>query len=475
MTTRQSAVAELHPRSLRALSDSLTRLVAGRLWLKVLLGMALGIAVGVLLGPSTGWVEPQLAATLGNWLALPGQLFLVLIQMIVVPLVFASIIRGLAATENIEQLRRLGLSVVLFFVLTTTASIIIGIQLAQFVKPGEYIDSAVIRASLGALPVPEQSTGAEAPSFGDLPEKLLGLLPNNPLSSMVESQMLQVVIFAVIFGIALLMTAPERARPLLDFLGSLQEVCMTVVRVAMRLAPIAVFGLMAQLAAKIGLEALLGMAVYVLTVLGGLVILLIAYALLVFAISGRRPLAFLGQTKELLLLAFSTSSSAAVMPLSIKTAEDKLGIRPSIAQFVVPVGATINMNGTALYQGVATIFLAQVFGIDISAGGLALLVVVAVGASIGSPATPGVGIVILAMVLGTVGIPPAGIALLMGVDRILDMSRTAVNVAGDMLACVVMDRWVGGERSAQEEQAAAVALEQRRVTTGRDVIVNGAD
>ena len=461
MAAANSTPVTRSPRSLKALSDSLNRLVAGRLWLKVLIGMALGIAVGILLGPSIGWVRPPLAATLSDWLALPGQLFLALIQMIVVPLVFASIVRGLAASEDVAQLRRLGFAVVTFFVVTTTVSIVIGIQLAQLVRPGEYIDSATVRASLGTVPAPPQGGTAAAPSFGDLPDKLLGLLPSNPLSSMVESQMLQVVIFAAIFGVALLMTAPERARPLLDFLGSLQEVCMTVVRVAMRLAPIAVFGLMAQLAAKIGLEALLGMAVYVLTVLAGLAILLIVFMLLVFAISGRRPLDFLSQTRELLLLAFSTSSSAAVMPLSIKTAEDRLGVRPSVAQFVIPVGATINMNGTALYQGVATIFLAQVFGIDISTGSLALLVVVAVGASIGSPATPGVGIVILAMVLNTVGIPPAGIALLMGVDRILDMSRTAVNVAGDMLACVAMDRWIGGEQTAEPAPGATPAAQQR--------------
>lgn len=471
MPPEPHALESIHPRSLRSLSDTLVRLVATRLWLKVLLGMFAGICVGVLIGPSVGWVEPRLAATLGNWLALPGQLFLLLIQMIVVPLVFASIIRGLAATENVEQLRRLGLSVVVFFVLSTTAAIVVGIQLAQLVRPGDYIDSELIRASLGGATAVVDTAKPVAPELGDLPAKVLGLLPANPLSSMVEAQMLQVVIFAIIFGIALLMTTPERARPLLDFLGSLQEVCMTVVRGAMVLAPIAVFGLMAQLAAKIGLEALLGMGVYVLTVLAGLLIMLIAYTILAYMISGRKPLDFLKQIRELLLLAFSTSSSAAVMPLSIKTAEDKLGIRPSIAQFVIPIGATINMNGTALYQGVATIFLAQVFGIDINAGGLVLLVVVAVGASIGSPATPGVGIVILAMVLSTVGIPPSGIALLMGVDRILDMSRTAVNVAGDMLACIAMDRWVGGEHTAAEEQSRAEKIQQRREDANADVVI----
>jgi Na+/H+-dicarboxylate symporter len=461
----------VYPRSLRHLSGQLSRLVAGRLWAKVLIGMGAGIATGVVMGPTAGLMRPALAAVIGNWLALPGQLFLLLVQMIVVPLVFASIIRGLAATENPDQLKRLGLTVVGFFLVTTTIAILVGVTLAGWIRPGDYIDSDLIKATLGSAP--QVAAPAAAPRLEDIPQKIVGLLPSNPLSSMVESQMLQVVIFAIIFGIALLMTRPERARPLLDFLGSLQEVCMTVVRGAMWLAPVAVFGLMAQLASKIGLEALLGMAVYVATVLLGLGVMLCLYLGIVFVTAGRTPASFLGGTRDLLLLAFSTSSSAAVMPLSIKTAEDRLEVRPSIAQFVIPIGATINMNGTALYQGVATIFLAQVYGIDISTAGIALLVVVAVGASIGSPATPGVGIVILAMVLSSVGVPPSGIALLMGVDRILDMSRTAVNVAGDLVACVAMNRWVASDTTIEEARRQEDALERQRASSGEDVIVLG--
>lgn len=283
--------------------------------------------------------------------------------------------------------------------------------------------------------------------------------------------MLEVVIFSVIFGFALLLTPVARTKPLFDFLGALQEVCMTIVKGAMLLAPLAVFGLMAQLVSRIGFEALLGMSIYVMTVLLGLLIMFVLYMLLILLVTKSSPFSFISKLKELLLLAFSTSSSAAVMPLSIKTAEDKLNVRPSIAEFVIPIGATINMNGTALYQGVATIFLAQVYGVDLSTGSLVLLVVVAVGASIGSPATPGVGIVILSMVLGTVGIPASGIALLMGVDRILDMCRTAVNVAGDMVACVVMDKWVGGENSHEEEKHQQLELQKQRNESGEDLMI----
>jgi Na+/H+-dicarboxylate symporter len=461
----------LHPRSLKHLSSHLQRLVAGRLWMKVLIGMLLGIITGILLGPSADLVTRPAAITVGNWLALPGQLFLVLIQMIVVPLVFASIIRGLAAAEDIEQLRRLGFWVVGFFVVTTAVAIIIGVNLALFIKPGNYIDNQMLYAALGDKIAVEEQAPAGIGTLADIPERVVGLLPTNPLNSMVESQMLQVVIFAVIFGIALLMTAPERSRPLLDFLGALQEVCMTIVRGAMWLAPVAVFGLIAQLTSKIGLDAMLGMAIYMFTVLGGLAILLAFYLLLLVITATYKPVEFLRRIRDVMLLAFSTSSSAAVMPLSIKTAEESLGVRPSIAQFIVPVGATINMNGTALYQGVAAIFLAQVFGIDISPSGMVVLVVVAVGASIGSPATPGVGIVILSMILNSVGIPPAGIVLIMGVDRILDMCRTAVNVTGDLVACVIMDHWLQGSKSYEEQVEEEDTLEKERVEKDMDVII----
>ncbi len=473
MTTLERAaqpIEQLHPRSLKYLSDYLQGMVKGRLWLQVLIAMLVGLLTGILLGPTVGWVAPATAATISSWLALPGQLFLALIQMIVIPLVFASIIRGLAASEDLDQLRRTGLRVVLYFIATTALAIVIGLILALIIEPGRFVDSAAIRATIGTAAAPE-GTGPAAPVFAELPQKLLTLLPSNPLSSMVDNDMLRVVIFAIVVGIALVMMAPTQSRPLLDLLGSLQEVCMTVVRWAMLLAPLAVFGLLAQLTAKIGLDALLGMAVYVATVLLGLLLLLGVYLLIVTLAARRNPLNFLRSVREVLLLAFSTSSSAAVMPLSIKTAEEKLGVRPSISQFVIPLGATINMNGTALYQGVAAIFLAQVYGIDIGIGGLALIVITAVGASIGTPATPGVGIVILAMVLGTVGVPPAGIALIMGVDRILDMSRTALNVSGDLVASLLMDRWVGGSKTAEAELAAEAKREKLRSRTGADVVV----
>ncbi len=444
----------IEPAPLKQLSSQLSALVAGRLWLKVLIGMFLGLLVGALIGPSAGLVALETGASVGNWLALPGMLFLAAVQMVVIPLVFASIILGLASSEDVEQLRKLGLVVVLFFVVTTAVAAALGLWITDLLQPGQGLSEQLIPpAAVTAAPPP-----LTPPGISEIPETLIRLLPGNPLGSMVEGEMLQVVIFAVIVGIALVALSPEQSKPMLDLLTTLQQVCMMVVRWAMLLAPVAVFGLMARLTSQIGLEALSGLAFYAGTVLLGLMALLLLYLVLIRFAGQQSPGSFLRATRELLLLAFSTSSSAAVMPLSIKTAEEKLGVRRSVAQFVIPLGATINMNGTALYQGAATVFLAQVYGVDLGMSSLALVVVIAVGASIGSPATPGVGIVILAMVLTTVGIPAEGVALLMGVDRILDMSRSSINVAGDLVACKLMDRWIGGT-AATDAHADAAALD----------------
>jgi len=459
----------VHPRSLKHLSSHLYELIKGRLWLKVMIGLAAGIGTGLIIGSPVNLVDEKTASIIGNWVALPGQIFLTLIQMIVVPLVFASVIRGLSASEDMDQLKKLGSRLVVYFICTTAIAITIGLFTASIIKPGNYVDTSTLTIAAEAKPVDD---GQEKPSdSSSIPELIVEILPENPLVSMVEKEMLQVVLFAVILGLALIAMDPEKSTLLLDLLGALQEICMTVVRWAMVLAPFAVFGLMARITIKIGLDALLGMAAYVGTVLLGLFILLLFYMLLVALLGKKNPFDFLKKIREVQLLAFSTSSSAAVMPLSMKTAEEKLKVRPSIAQFLIPFGATINMDGTALYQGAATAFLAQVYGVDLGMTALLLIVVTAVGASIGTPATPGVGIVILATVLRSAGIPASGVALIIGVDRILDMSRTTLNVTGDLTACVVMDRIVGGKRTALEAQEEEAERERRRQETREDVVI----
>lgn len=456
----KSPLQVIRPKSMKSYARHLHNLVVNKLWIQILVALVLGVSLGILLSSSTGFVEQSTAQVIGDWIAIPGELFLGVIQMIVVPLVFTSVITGLAASEDMSQLKSVGLRVVGFFVITTTIAIIIGILLTSAIQPGTYIDSTAQNLTMDETVVSDETQGAQTPSASQLPSFITNIIPNNPLSSMVEKEMLQVVLFAVVIGIALISLSPEQSQPLLKLLSSIQEVTMIIVKWAMLLAPFAVFGLITRTTIQMGVEVLLGMAVYVGTVIGGLLILLSVYLLITWFVSKQSPFQFLAAVREVLLLAFSTSSSAAVMPLSIETAENKLNVKSSISQFVVPLGATINMTGTALYQGAATIFLAQVFDVQLSLSAIMLIILTTVGASIGSPATPGVGIVILAMVLNSVGIPTAGIALILGVDRILDMCRTAVNVAGDLTACVTMQRY----DDRKKEQRAGLGSEATTTT-----------
>ncbi|MFO7674817.1 MAG: dicarboxylate/amino acid:cation symporter [bacterium] len=433
------------------LTAHLWGLVRSRLWVKIVIGMVLGLVTGLIIGPGVGIVPPGIARVVGAWLALPGQLFLALIQMIVIPLVFASIIIGIAGNEDLEQLKRVGPRIVAYFLVTTTLAIALGIGMATIIRPGRMIDGTqLLDSTVETVEVDTDEELGEV-GIGDIPGRIVGVLPQNPLKAMTSGQMLQVVLFALIFGVALAALPANRSRFLMLPLTTLQDVCIRVVKWAMLIAPLAVFGLLANVTAQLGFDVLAGLGVYIVTVLLGLLLLVGLYMLILVFVSRYSPRKFLRSVREVQLLAFSTASSAAVMPLSMETAEEKLGVPASVARFIVPLGATINMDGTALYQGAATVFLAQVFNVNISPLQLILVVVTVVGASIGTPATPGVGIIILATVLSGVGIPPEGVALIIGVDRILDMCRTAVNVTGDLTACTVMARWSTGRTGAEEK------------------------
>jgi len=427
---------------LNRLVDSLGILVRTKLWAQIIVGMVLGVAIGLILAPSgAAIVSEHLAYMVAGWLVVPGHIFLALIQMIVLPLVISSIILGIASSGDHAYLRKVGLRIAPYFVATTTVAVAIGIFLALTIKPGNFIDSSLVEQAMTTDARPPQTVTVEIQET-TIPEKIVALIPSNPISAALDKSMLQIVVLAIFLGVALVSISARHARPLLELAGSVQEVSMRVVSWAMVLAPLAVFGLLADITIKIGLDALLGMGVYVGTVLLGLLCLLAFYLLIVAVVGRRSPWKFLSDIRDAQLLAFSTSSSAAVMPLSMETAQEKLGVKPAIARFIIPLGATVNMDGTALYQVVAAVFLTQVYGVELTFGKLILLTATTVGASIGSPSTPGVGIVILATILEGIGVPASGIALIIGVDRILDMSRTAVNVSGDLTACVVMDRWL---------------------------------
>ncbi len=422
--------------SLKGLAKQLDTLISGRLWLKVIIALVLGVFAGILLGPDMALLSAGTVKTITAWLALPGQVFLAIIQMIVVPLVVASIVRGLAANNNPQAMKKSGTIAIIFIVASTAIAASIGILLALQIQPGSFVDAGALVDP--ATVVATETVAKGFPEASELPNKVSALIPKNPLASMASGEMLQVILFAAVLGAAMLAIPASQSKPLFDLLGALQEVSLRIVSWAMLLAPYAVFGLITRLVANLGLEVLGGMAVYVLTVLLGLLCVAALY-FLVAKITVRKSLwEFFSSVRELLLLAFSTSSSAAVMPITLKVTEDSLKVKPEVARFLVPLGATINMTGTALYQGVATVFLAQVFNVDLSLSNYVFVVTMAVAASIGSPATPGAGIIILSMVLEGVGIPAAGVALILGVDRILDMCRTSVNVLGDVVACTTV-------------------------------------
>jgi Na+/H+-dicarboxylate symporter len=356
--------------------------------------------------------------------------------MIVVPLVVASIVRGLAANNNPAAMKKNGLLALLFIVISTAVAATVGIVLALGIQPGNFVDASSL-ADAGASPL-TSSIAKGFPAIAEIPGKVSALIPKNPLASMASGEMLQVILFSAVLGAALLSIPAQQSKPLFDLLGALQEVSLRIVSWAMLLAPFAVYGLITKLVANLGVEVLTGMAIYVVTVLLGLLIVAALYFIVGLLTQAQRTKELFISVRELLLLAFSTSSSAAVMPITLQVVEDKLKVKPEIARFLVPLGATINMTGTALYQGVATVFLAQVFQVELSVSSYLFIVTMAVAASIGSPATPGAGIIILSMVLEGVGIPAAGIALILGMDRILDMCRTSVNVLGDVVACTTV-------------------------------------
>jgi Na+/H+-dicarboxylate symporter len=432
-------------RSLLQLGDHLNRLVEKRLWLQVIIAMFLGVGFGVLIGPTTGILSEETSEVIAGWVALPGRLFLTAIQFVIVPLIVASVIRGIAAGDETENLGKLGLYTMVFFAVSTVIAVIIGLGVATLIKPGTFIDSEVIR-QVADVNHAVDVVGGSMPGLKELPETVLGLFPKDPLTTFVSGNMLQTVISAMIIALALVAMPIKERKPLLDLLASVQSVCMVIVGWVLRFVPIAVFGLLANISARVGVATLIATGIYVVTVLAGLLMLLLIYIAVIAIFAKYSPGQFLKNSREVLLLALSTSSSAAVMPLTLSTTENSFKVRSGISRFVIPLGTTVNMAGTALYQGVATLFLAQVFQVDIGLSGMIMIVVMATGASIGSPGTPGVGIVILATILESVGIPAAGIVLIMGVDRILDMCRTSVNVTGDMAAALTLNALIPEEK-----------------------------
>ncbi len=411
-----------------------------QMWKKVLLGLVAGLVVGVLLGPDLDLIPRHIATTLGEWMALPGNLFLTLVRFIVIPLVLASITVGIAGGNDAAAVRKIGGTVVLYFLMTTTFSVSVAIFLTKYINPGSYVDQSIVSQAVDKV---GEFGNAAMITSSSIPQTIIAILPTNPMASMAQGQMLQIVIASIIFGLALLMIPKKESDPLVDLLTSVQSASMAIVSWVMKIVPLAVFGLLANAAITFGISAITGISVYVLTFLGVLLALLAFYSVILVTVSKRSPLTFFRQIREPFIIAFSTSSSSATMPVTLRTATEKVGVNPTVASMVVPLGATVNMDGTAAYQAVVVVFLAQVFGIDLSFAQLATLLAITIGASIGTPGMPGGAIAILAAILLDFGIPIEGIALILAVDRILDMCRTAVNVTGDIVTTTVVERFSG--------------------------------
>lgn len=429
--------------------DNIIQTLKGHLWARVLLGLFLGVVFGIVFGPDLALLERELSLSLSNWFAFPGYIFLAVIKMVVIPLIFSSIVCGIAAGDSVDIVKKLGLGVVVYFVLTTTVAVIIGMGLAHLLAPGQFLDSSFLELAKEASPT---TVNQALVDNTNIPKRLAGIIPTNPLGSMASGEMLQVVIFAAAMGIALIVMPKATGDSFLKLTISVQEICMTIVNWVLKIAPYAVFGLIAQVLIKMGLGALSGMLYYMMTVILGLLGVLVMYLLLITFIGKRHPLEFLKQIRNAQLIAFSTSSSSATMPVTLKVAEEEVKTNPTVSRFIVPLGTTINMDGTALYQAIATVFLAQVFAIDLTLADMLLVLITAIAASIGTPGTPGVGIVVLATILTAVGVPVEGIAIIIGVDRLLDMCRTTINVTGDITASVVLEKILLRQKEKNKEK-----------------------
>ncbi len=380
-----------------------------------------------------------------------GLIFIRLIKMVIVPLVFASLLVGVASLGDIRKLGRVGGKTLGYFLMTTTLAITIGLTVANVIRPGDYISAEDKKSLVAQYSGAATAKAAKAGASPSAMDNLLGIVPNNPVRSMAEGDMLQIIFFAIFFGIALTLIPDEKSAKVVAVFDAVNDAMVMCVHIIMKLAPYGVFALVAKVVGTSGLSVLKALLVYTLTVLLGLGIHATAVYTSVVRVLGKISFRdFWKAVRPAQLIAFSTSSSSATLPVTMECAEKRLGVSESMSSFVLPLGATVNMDGTALYQGVAAIFIAQVFDMHLTVMDQLNIVLTATLASVGAAGVPGVGMITLALVLTSIGIPTVGVALILGVDRILDMFRSAVNVTGD-LSAAVMAASTEGEKLAYRE------------------------
>lgn len=403
---------------------------------QIMIGMALGIVFGLLMGNfswGNGFVE--------DWVAPFGVIFVRLLKMIAIPLIFASLIKGVADLQDISKFSKIGGRTIITYIVTTVFAIVIGLVLVNIVQPGSGIDEATVQMMSEKFANDSNvqgklATAAAQKENGPL-QFLVDLVPENIFAASSDNKMmLQVIFFAIFFGIGLLLVEDRQSKPVKDFIDGVNEVVLKMVDLIMLIAPYAVFALLANVVVSTNDSSVLASLLkYALTVVGGLLLMIGFYMLVIRLLVGKDPIWFLRQISPAQLLAFSTSSSAATLPVTMERVTEHVGVDKEISSFVLPVGATINMDGTSLYQAVAAVFIATALDYDLTFADQLTIVLTALLASIGSAAVPGAGMVMLVIVLESIGFPAdklaAGLALIFAVDRPLDMCRTVVNVTGD--------------------------------------------
>ena len=409
------------------------------LYAKILIGMLAGVLIGIaaLTFQQTGFVN--------NWVRPWGQVFIRLLQLIAVPLVFVSLVKGVIGLSDIGKFSRIGIRTIILYLLTTAFAVTVGMSLGLVVRPGQFVDrQTVVSMQENYKSVVEQKKAEADTMKNSGPLSFLEeVVPDNFVAATSDNRkMLQVIFFAVLFGIAALCIERTKIAPVEQLFDSLYHILLKVIDFVIMFAPYGVTALMTGLVIDFSgnLSMFGALAVYAITVVGGLLFLIsVFYPTLIYLFTKMKPNFFIKTMYPVQLFAFTTSSSAATLPLNLETTENKLGVSNEVTSFVLPVGATINMDGTSCYQAIAVLFIAQVIGIDLTLMQLFTIILMTIISSIGTPSIPGGSYVILTMVLASVGIPPEGLALILGIDRPLDMLRTAVNVTGDATVAAIVD------------------------------------
>lgn len=408
-----------------------------KLHTKILLGLGIGLAVGVATNLTVG-VDNPTVEWINRYVAVPvGQVFLRMLFMVVMPLVFASIALGVAGLGDIRKVGRVGGKAIGYFFITTCLAATLGLVVVNVMRPWERV-APETRVELMERFAGDASTRVEAAAttakFG--PETFINIVPRNPIQAAANTDMLAIIFFGLMFGAALTLMAVEKSKPMIDWLEALNEVVIKIIGFAMNLAPYGVACLIFTVSSRFGFDLMIAVAAFVVTVLLALALHvgITLFAVLRFSI-GISPMLFVSRIKSALITAFSTSSSSATLPTGLNVSEYQLGIPRKVAGFVLPIGSTMCMNGTAIFEGITVIFLAEIFSVDLTITQMAIVMIMSVITAIGAAGVPGGSIPLLVGILTMFGVPGEGIAIVLGVDRILDMSRTTVNVFSDLTAC----------------------------------------